>query len=47
MACPRLLGKSCGFSSGKYLFAVVCAEPRHCSYTERYAKLKRTTAHNR
>jgi len=22
MACPRLLGKSCGFSSGKYLFGM-------------------------
>ena len=37
MACSRLLGKSCGFSNGKYLFAIVRAQPRHCSYTKRCA----------
>ena len=42
MACPRLLGKSCGFSTGKYLFAIVRAEPRHCSYTKRCATYDKT-----
>ncbi len=35
MACSRLLGNSCGISNGKYLFAIVRHEPRHCSYTQR------------
>lgn len=42
MACPRLLGNSCGISNGKYLFAIVRDEPRHCSYTKRCATLKTT-----
>ena len=41
MACPRLLGNSCGISNGKYLFAIVRAEPRHCSYTKRWHSLKK------
>jgi|GEM_PF-3797527 len=41
MACPRLLGKSYGFSNGKYLFAMICDEPRHCSYTKRCATFEK------
>ena len=41
MACPRLLGKSCGFSNGKYLFAIVRDEPRHCSYTKRSTQFEK------
>jgi len=41
MAGPRPLGKSCGFSNGKYLFAIVRAGPRHCSNPKRCASLKR------
>lgn len=42
MACPRLLGKSCGFSNGKYLFAIFRDIPRHCSYTKRWQTLEMT-----
>ena len=41
MACPRLLGNSCGISYGQYLFTIVRAEPRHCSYTKRCTSCKK------
>jgi hypothetical protein len=47
MACPRLFGKSCGFSNGKHLFAIVRHEPRHCSYTKRCASLKKKKPWNK
>ena len=47
MACPRLLGNSFGISNGKYLFAIVRDEPRHCSYTKRWQQAKKLTHLNK